>query len=547
MKTKPLIALAILASTCFFHIKIISAATIRRSPIITQPDYTIYHTKDAIFSSINSIISQCSDHMHITTHNASDGDYNTTITAIHVNPSAATFIQQQQQQQQQQPSSSSASKVRLLLNFGEHGRELISSEIALKLLQALCTPEAILPSLLVGGAGEDDSNDNDANNADATTTSTSTPASSSTSLFQDPLSFFKSTLSKVELIIIPMENTRGRDKVESGDLCERRNGRGVDPNRNWEIDWGVKEKDYDPKEEYPGTRPFSEPEASIMLHIAESFKPHVWLSVHSGMEALFMPWDHKDQIPTGTTANATLRFLHQMNTKVCQDKCAVGSGGKTVGYLAHGTATDYMFAKLGVPLSFTWEIYGDEEAHYLDCYKMFNPITRESYDEVVRRWTAAVFTMVDLLQHHPAVSEMFEIREEQEDEDGDREDDNNIIDEEEEEDEKKEEIGIMHKGELIGHHHDDEEKEEVLVDQDIKKGMNNNDDDEEIRFHRSSSVEGYGGSGYDKGMKWMFFVAAVLAGVAVGISMLGMQRRNGLKRLVSKMVMRWRKRTDIPL
>jgi hypothetical protein len=52
-----------------------------------------------------------------------------------------------------------------------------------------------------------------------------------------------------------MENTAGRDLVEAGNLCERKNGRGVDPNRNWDIDWGVKEKDYDPKEEYPGRAP----------------------------------------------------------------------------------------------------------------------------------------------------------------------------------------------------------------------------------------------------------------------------------------------------
>lgn len=31
-------------------------------------------------------------------------------------------------------------------------------------------------------------------------------------------------------------------------------------------------------------------------------------------------------------------------------------------YLAHGTATDYMFEELHVPLPFTWEIYGDEGA-----------------------------------------------------------------------------------------------------------------------------------------------------------------------------------------
>ena len=56
--------------------------------------------------------------------------------------------------------------------------------------------------------------------------------------------------------IVPMENERGRELVEAGNLCERKNGRGVDTNRNWEVHWGFKEKDYDPREEYPGTQPF---------------------------------------------------------------------------------------------------------------------------------------------------------------------------------------------------------------------------------------------------------------------------------------------------
>ena len=37
------------------------------------------------------------------------------------------------------------------------------------------------------------------------------------------------------LQILPMENVGGRDLVEGGKLCERKNGRGVDPNRNWEV------------------------------------------------------------------------------------------------------------------------------------------------------------------------------------------------------------------------------------------------------------------------------------------------------------------------
>ena len=94
-----------------------------------------------------------------------------------------------------------------------------------------------------------------------------------------------------------------------------------------QVDWGKKEKDYDPAEEYPGTKPFrwlwwmgslgasptgsclgvsnskssllslySEPEVQTVLHLARELKPHVWLNVHSGMEALFVPWDHKAEV-----------------------------------------------------------------------------------------------------------------------------------------------------------------------------------------------------------------------------------------------------------
>ena len=52
------------------------------------------------------------------------------------------------------------------------------------------------------------------------------------------------------------------------------------------------------------------------------------------------------------------------------------------GYLAHGTGTDYMHDVMGVPLSFTWEIYGDEQASFQECFKMFNPLTKSQLDQV---------------------------------------------------------------------------------------------------------------------------------------------------------------------
>jgi hypothetical protein len=53
-----------------------------------------------------------------------------------------------------------------------------------------------------------------------------------------------------------MENVRGRERVEAGEACLRKNGRGVDTNRNWAVHWGHKERDYDPEEEFPGDHPF---------------------------------------------------------------------------------------------------------------------------------------------------------------------------------------------------------------------------------------------------------------------------------------------------
>lgn len=54
-------------------------------------------------------------------------------------------------------------------------------------------------------------------------------------------------------------------------------------------------------------------------------------------------------------------------------------------YLAHGTGTDYMYEVLRVPMSFTWEIYGDATAPYEDCFRMFNPLTKPAF-EVRHPW-----------------------------------------------------------------------------------------------------------------------------------------------------------------
>lgn len=138
-------------------------------------------------------------------------------------------------------------------------------------------------------------------------------------------------------------------QVENNESCERKNGRGVDINRNYEVDWGVKEPDYNPSEEYPGTKPLSEPEAALTLSLGErrapllpraaaragrrqrccrlsvavrEFKPHAFVNIHSGMFAMFAPYDHLAVVPDDENARAQLQLLEQINSKVCRGQPA---------------------------------------------------------------------------------------------------------------------------------------------------------------------------------------------------------------------------------
>lgn len=96
---------------------------------------------------------------------------------------------------------SHADKYRLLLNYGEHGRELVTVESALALLRDLADP-----SLSRAAAAAD---------AD--------PVRSSLGGSERLRALLKRTVFK----IVPMENEAGRGLVERGELCERKNGRGV--------------------------------------------------------------------------------------------------------------------------------------------------------------------------------------------------------------------------------------------------------------------------------------------------------------------------------
>ncbi|KAI3921999.1 hypothetical protein MKX01_005688 [Papaver californicum] len=306
----------------------------------TPINQDLYHSSDALEEQIRDLVSRHPNRLRIETIKTQNQGYLAEIKVVTYSHSNNEIYNK--------------SKFRILLSFGQHGRELITTELALRLLYILSEEQRIPNS--------------------------------------DPV-FLNRTLDNLVIKVVPMENLNGRKLVEAGDLCERRNGRGVDLNRNWSVDWGKKEKDYDPYEENPGSGPFSEPETQIMRKISQSFDPHVWINVHSGMEALFMPYDHRNTTPHGLASHVMRSLLENLNDLHCQGRCLVGSGGGSVGYLAHGTATDYMYEVAKVPMTFTFEIYGDTDASSKDCFKMFNPIDTITFNRVLNDWCGAFFTI----------------------------------------------------------------------------------------------------------------------------------------------------------
>jgi len=246
-------------------------------------------------------------------------------------------------------------KTRVMAVFGEHGRELIGPEVALFLAETVCKQ-------------------------------------------QDQK--WIDTLSDVELVLIPLANAHGREQVERGvDYCARLNGNGVDLNRNFPFHWGERDETTLLEEEPAGPMPLSEPEARAIDHFARQFRPHLYLSVHSGDQAIILPYDSTrspppfdrvqrlravaervlSSISTTPSSSSSSKKQGPVAAAPADKRAAAGSGfvtgsaGNVFGYLAYGTAVDYMFEVLRVPFVYTVELFGELRAHNDDCVRMFNP------------------------------------------------------------------------------------------------------------------------------------------------------------------------------
>lgn len=287
-------------------------------------------------------------------------------------------------------------KLPALALFGEHARELITSETALHFIAILCAPAleqsghwgdaAAAGAALAPGAGGPVAGDA----VDDEIRRLHKVAKKALTRFGKSLAWVNVLLDHVMLKTIPIENHNGRRMVEGGNYCHRMNGRSVDINRNYDNHFGVHAPEYLPSEEYEGTKAFSEAETRITRDVAKGLAPAVFVSYHAGIREMYMPYDWQ----TVTESNKPLHeVMNYINKKHCQ--CRTGSAGTISGYHAFGTTTDYMWEIQKARYVYTWEIAGDVNAPARECFLGFNPTTRKGYDDDVANWAMAFLSLVE--------------------------------------------------------------------------------------------------------------------------------------------------------
>ena len=185
---------------------------------------------------------------------------------------------------------------------------------------------------------------------------------------------------KKRVTIIPVLNVWGRKYVEAGHPCQRKNSRGVDTNRNYQMRANTHAYAKD-SEEWEGEKPLSEKESKLVSSLLLNGVQR-YVNVHSGEKSIYMPYDSRVGVrPKHYTVMAE-------NIKKWAEKCpecAVGSAASTSFYRAYGTSVDWAVDH-GVPEAYTFEVYGVAS---WDCRRMFNPNRRDLHS-ILKQWSGII-------------------------------------------------------------------------------------------------------------------------------------------------------------
>ncbi|KAI8467492.1 MAG: hypothetical protein J3K34DRAFT_35836 [Monoraphidium minutum] len=141
-------------------------------------------------------------------------------------------------------------------------------------------------------------------------------------------------LDQLDIQIIPILSLEGRRSVEAGQLCMRKTAEtNVDLNRNWPFAW---QKGEPANEQYGGPSPLSEPQSRLVKRLIDSAPLAGYVNVHSGEWALYTPWDSKAAYAPNLPPD--LSGLVSKMGDICG--CTTGPAGAVSGYLAYGSSMD---------------------------------------------------------------------------------------------------------------------------------------------------------------------------------------------------------------
>ncbi|CAN8068806.1 unnamed protein product [Agarophyton chilense] len=253
--------------------------------------------------------------------------------------------------------------------FGEEGRDLLTSEISLRVLTQMCTNQTSIPHL-------------------------------------PP---------QLQLILVPVVNPDGRTIAEMGRRCDRTNANDVEIDRNWPSFWRFEEYQQrdatktkvsalraavsrrfsradaaseDAASPITGTHPFSEPESRALRNLVYLLRPASYVSLRSGAPAMTWPWDCKQEALSLEKEKRLSHVMKSVSAAHCS-RCKSGHSRNATGATKCGTSMDYMYGTMRVPFVYSWHVY-DAQAPHGDCFRKHNPISRSAYDRITNNWAGAV-------------------------------------------------------------------------------------------------------------------------------------------------------------
>jgi len=239
---------------------------------------------------------------------------------------------------------------RMAIMFSEHGRELISAELGIHLMKALC-----------GRSSDPELN-----------------------------SRAQAALEHTEFLLMPNVDENGRQRAENGHTCTSRdNEHNVDLNRNWDYMWipggSCGEGGH-------GPHAFSESETQVAKSLLEEFKPTSFLSIHSGAHGLYNPGAaHIDS--TGVKAqladswDTLIGISDELKQFTQCYNCHTGAAGEAAHKEHPGASLDYVALKMNVHYTQAWEVYmGSSD----DCMPHFSPQRKADYKKTLKTWTTSM-------------------------------------------------------------------------------------------------------------------------------------------------------------